>query len=76
MNLSTRSRLARLSLAALMCTLAWAAPALAQTDGRFTGTVLDPSGAAVPNATVVVKNEKTGDEKTVVSNGQGRYTVR
>src|SRR5215471_13945662 len=75
MNLFQNSRCARLSATALVCVLAWATPALAQTDGRFTGTVLDPSGAAVPNATVVVKNEKTGEEKSAVSNAQGRYIV-
>jgi hypothetical protein len=69
------SRIARLVLAAMVCVTAWASPALAQTEGRFTGTVLDPSGAAVPGATVVVKNEKTGEEKTAVSNGQGRYLI-
>jgi outer membrane receptor protein involved in Fe transport len=49
--------------------------AFAQGDARFSGTVLDPSGAAVPNATVVVKNEKTGEERTVTSNKEGRYVV-
>src|SRR5262249_14964704 len=71
----TMSRVARLAPAALVCVLAWANPALAQTDGRFTGTVLDPSGSVVPNATVVVKNEKTGEEKSAVSNAQGRYII-
>src|SRR5262245_617691 len=75
MKLITSSRWTRLIPAALVCVLAWAAPAQAQTDGRFTGTVLDPSGAAVPGATVAVKNEKTGEEKTVLSNAQGRYLV-
>ena len=32
----------------------------AQADARFTGTVLDQSGATVAGATVVVKDEKTG----------------
>ena len=49
--------------------------AFAQGDARFSGTVLDPSGAAVPNAPVVVKNEKTGEERTVTSNKEGRYVV-
>jgi hypothetical protein len=49
--------------------------AFAQGNARFSGTVLDPSGAAVPNATVVVKNEKTGEERTVTSNKEGRYVV-
>src|SRR4051812_23455842 len=75
MNLSRSSRSTRLIVAAMMCTLTWATPALAQTEGRFTGTVLDPSGAAVPNASVVVKNDKTGEERTVVANAEGRYVV-
>ena len=47
----------------------------AQADARFTGTVLDQSGATVAGATVVVKDEKTGQERTVLSNAEGRYLV-
>ena len=49
--------------------------ASAQTDGRFTGVVLDPSDKFVPGATVVVKNERTGEEYKAVTNASGRYTV-
>src|SRR5262245_12977045 len=49
--------------------------ASAQTDGRFTGVVLDPSGAVIPGATVVVKNERTGEERSVTSSAEGRYIV-
>ena len=42
------------------------AAAFAQADARFTGVVLDPSGAVVPGATVAVKNERTGEERTVM----------
>ena len=36
----------------------------AQTDvARMTGTVTDASGAVIPAASVVVKNEKTGQER-------------
>src|SRR6201988_590525 len=49
--------------------------AFAQADARFTGVVLDPSGAVVPGATVVVKNERTGEERTVTTNAEGRYIV-
>jgi hypothetical protein len=49
--------------------------ALAQNEGRFTGTVLDSSGAFVPGAVVVVKNEKTGEERTVTAGPDGRYLV-
>src|SRR5436190_24111473 len=47
-----------------------------QTDrGLITGTVTDASGAAIPGATVVVKSEKTGEERTVKSNSAGSYSV-
>ena len=49
--------------------------AFAQNDGRFVGVVLDPSGAVIPGATVTVKNERTGEERSVMSNAEGRYVV-
>ena len=49
---------------------------LAQSDqGRITGTVRDQTGAVVPGASIVVKNESTGDERTVTSNQEGDYTI-
>ena len=51
------------------------AVAFAQNDGRFTGVVLDPSGAVIPGATVTVKNERTGEERSVTSAADGRYIV-
>ena len=47
----------------------------AQNDGRFSGVVIDASGAFVPGATVTVKNEKTGEERTVTSGPGGRYII-
>src|SRR5215213_10317658 len=47
----------------------------AQGDARFTGTVRDMSGAAVPGATVMVRNEKTGEERTATSSPDGTYSV-
>src|SRR5262245_40481186 len=49
--------------------------AFAQGAGRFVGVVLDPSGAVIPGATVTVKNERTGAERMVVSNAEGRYII-
>src|SRR6185436_2096136 len=71
----TPTRVAATVVAALTCLLGAFTPALAQTqtEGRFAGTVLDPSGSAVPGVTVLVRNERTGEERTVVSNQQGRY---
>jgi hypothetical protein len=49
---------------------------VAQSDqGRITGTVRDQTGAVIPGATIVVKNERTGDERTTTSNGEGFYQV-
>jgi hypothetical protein len=47
----------------------------AQGDARFTGTVRDMSGAAVPGAIVMVRNEKTGEERTATSSPDGAYSV-
>jgi carboxypeptidase family protein len=49
---------------------------LAQTDqGRIAGTVTDANGAIVPGAAVLVKNERTGDERTATSGESGYYIV-
>jgi hypothetical protein len=48
----------------------------AQTDrGTITGTVLDPAGAVVPNASVVVKNTETDAQFTASSTNTGNYTL-
>ncbi len=48
----------------------------AQTDqGRIVGTVTDANGAVVPGASVVIKNERTGEERTATTNDAGYYSV-
>lgn len=42
---------------------------------QITGTVTDPTGAAVPDADIVVSNEATGASRTVKSNADGNFTV-
>src|SRR5262245_33115477 len=50
--------------------------ALAQADqGRITGTVRDQSNAVVADATVTIKNERTGDTRTTITSEQGLYLV-
>src|SRR5438094_710000 len=39
----------------------------------ISGTVLDPTGAAIPGASITVKNAGTGFTRTVISDDQGRY---
>ena len=48
----------------------------AQTEtGQITGTVLDPSGAAVPNAAITVKSVTTGSVRETTTSMSGGYTV-
>jgi hypothetical protein len=48
----------------------------AQTDqGRIAGTVTDSAGGLVPGATIVVKNERTGEERTAITNDVGYFIV-
>jgi len=42
-------------------------------SGDLTGTIYDASGAAIPNATVVVKNDDTGVETTSKATATGEY---
>jgi len=65
----------------LLLLLAFAAISLthlaqAQTDqGRIAGVVADANGAIVPGASIVVKNERTGGERTATSSESGSYIV-
>ncbi len=43
------------------------------TTGRITGTVTDQSGAAVPGATVTLKNTDTGISRTTLTQENGKY---
>jgi Cna protein B-type domain./TonB-dependent Receptor Plug Domain. len=58
------------------CIFSLGVSAMAQSDSSaVSGTVTDPSGALVSNAKVILRNEGTGVENTVTSNGSGQYTV-
>ena len=46
-----------------------------QDRGTILGTVLDSSGAAVPNATVVVQNEGTAAKRELNTDGNGLYVA-
>ena len=61
-----------LVLAVLLCL--GCVPASAQlVSGNLTGTILDATGASVPNATVVAHNDMTGAETTTTSTSAGEY---
>lgn len=44
-------------------------------EGTIFGTVTDPSGSAVPNATVTVTSVERGIKRTTKTNGSGQYVV-
>jgi len=51
-------------------------PALAQVDqGRIAGTVKDQTGAVIPGVEITVRNDRTGEERKVVSADRGDYLV-
>lgn len=56
-----------------LCALAIVALAQSNT-GRLVGNVAGPDGV-VPGATVVVRDDKTGKEKTIVSGGDGSFAL-
>ena len=63
----------RIALALTLCASASLCFAQSSTDGAISGTVVDASGAVVPNATVVVHSNSTNSEQTLTSDGQGFF---
>ena len=53
------------------------APAFGQggATSPLAGVVADASGAVLPGADVIVKNNATGETYTTVTNGEGAFTV-
>jgi hypothetical protein len=67
--------LTRLAGLAAVATLG-AAPAFAQGElGRVSGIVRDQSNAFVTEVKVVIKNERTSEERSVLTNGQGYFII-
>jgi len=65
-----------LSVALALCFAALPASTFAQGEqGRVAGHVRDQSNAFVAEAKVLVKSEKTGEERTAVTNSQGYFIV-
>jgi hypothetical protein len=46
-----------------------------QDQGRIGGVVSDANAAIVPGASILVKNERTGEERTATSSDSGSYIV-
>src|SRR5262249_28649303 len=63
----------------LICCLGFSIGTHAQSGGgnstSVIGTVTDPSGAVVPNATVEIRNPVSAFERTVTTDASGRFTI-
>lgn len=60
----------------ILCAFAiFTAAAQVSGSGTITGTVTDPSGAAVPGATIAIRNTATGIERKIDSNDAGNYVA-
>jgi hypothetical protein len=74
--MNTTSARFLLALGLIFTTLLCVTPSSAQTTfGSITGTVTDPTGAAVPNARVTVTNQATGVAQHVLTNASGIFNV-
>jgi TonB family protein len=73
-RLSTRAKLLSV-LCAFCLLLPFAALRLPAQNlsGKFTGTIFDPSGAPVPNATVIMTNHKANIIEMTTSDAQGNF---
>ncbi len=60
----------------VLLSMLFSAPARAQVAGAtLSGTLTDPSGSGVPNATVSIKNTATGIARAVATDETGFYSV-
>jgi hypothetical protein len=71
--MQSRSWLMFLFVALLIAWQTMPAAAQSLTSGDAAGTVTDPSGAVVPNATITLKSNDTGSSQTRTTNTQGAY---
>jgi hypothetical protein len=61
---------------AMIAVSSFSAKAAAQTEsGTVSGTVKDPSGAVVPNATVTIQNPVSGFQQAVRTDANGAFTI-
>jgi Carboxypeptidase regulatory-like domain len=70
------NRMTYFFITAFVLVLALAGHSSAQTfRGTILGTVTDPNGAVVPDASITARNMSTGLERSTVTDSAGNYTV-
>ena len=62
-------------LVALCCALTGTALYAQTSFGRISGSVTDPTGAAVPGTTIKIPNTETQNVRTVTTDDSGLYLV-
>jgi hypothetical protein len=67
-------RLCKISLACLCLPFFMLGTAIAGVGGSISGTVKDPSGAAIALASVVLVNSSTGGRQSTAADARGAYT--
>lgn len=67
-------KLLRVSIG-ILAAIVLATPALGQSVGSISGTVMDASKASLPGAVVSARHEGTGAVREVVADASGRYTM-
>lgn len=71
----TRSRRWMISVIAIALLLFTASSIYAQgPTGQISGTITDPNGAVVPNATVNITNQETALTRSTTSDGEGNFS--
>jgi hypothetical protein len=65
----------RICMAITLGLMALCSPVAAQTTiiGSLAGQVLDPSGAVIPGARIILQNRNTGQQLTTNTDGEGKY---
>jgi Carboxypeptidase regulatory-like domain len=62
-------------IATLILSCLFALPAFAALTGDIQGTVLDPTGAVVPGAKVIIKNTSTGVSRVLTTDQDGQFAA-
>jgi hypothetical protein len=70
----TRWRTAAIVAVAFVLSVGAAKAQSGGSSGSISGTVLDPSGAVVPNASVEIHNAVSGYDRTVTTDSKGSFT--